>query len=119
MLDSLSNGCKSNSLKRLSPDFDFKAVHNGEACIESLKPEDKGTERQYWFTSKMLCSIFDVIRQTLEGNVQSLVDEGEIACAEISACAISGGNNRLYDTTIYNLEVLNKLGMCCFLYESS
>ena len=30
--------------------FDFNAEHNGEACIESLDPKDKGTERQFRFT---------------------------------------------------------------------
>ena len=27
--------------------FDFNAEHNGEACIESLDPKDRGTERQF------------------------------------------------------------------------
>ena len=35
----------------------------------------------------------------------------KIAYCGISQYAIPGGNQRLYDTTIYNLEVLNKLGM--------
>ena len=30
--------------------FDFNARHNGEACIESLDPKDRGTERQFRFT---------------------------------------------------------------------
>ena len=102
-----------NSLQPLSS-LNLNAEHNGVQCIESLKPEDKGTERQFWFTAKMLCKIFDVAERTLRDNVESLIDDGEIAYCGISQYAIPGGNQRLYETTIYNLEVLNKLGMCCF-----
>lgn len=45
--------------------FNFSAEHNGIQCIESLKQEDKGTERQFWFTVAMLCKIFDVAERTL------------------------------------------------------
>ena len=95
--------------------FNFKAEHNGEACIESLRPEDKGTERQFWFTAKMLCEIFDVARKTLEDNIQSLSDDGEFSMAEFRHTEkVPASDGKLYETTIYNLEVLNKLGMCCF-----
>lgn len=95
--------------------FDFNAEHNGESCIESLNPEDRGTERQFWFTSKMLCTIFDVARKTLEDNLQSLIDDGELVSAEFRRDAkILDLNGVPHNTTIYNLEVLNKLGMCCF-----
>ena len=30
--------------------FDFNASHNGEACIESLRPEDAHTPNAYRFT---------------------------------------------------------------------
>ena len=107
MCDSLVLNCNT--------DFDLKAEHNGESCIESLKPEDKGTERQYWFTSKMLCGIFDVPRQTLEDNIKSLVDEGEISTTKFRCTQkVQAADGKFYNTTIYNLEVLNKLGMCCF-----
>ena len=62
----------------------------------------------------MLCEIFEVAKQTLIDNLESLVKDGEIAEYEKTYCAIPGGNQRLYETAIYNLEVLNKLGMCCF-----
>ena len=77
MCDSLTNGCNSSSLKRLSSDFDFKAVHNGESCIESLKPEDKGTEHQFWFTRQMLREIFDAKPvNTITAHVEALVNRG-------------------------------------------
>lgn len=41
-------------------------------------------------------------------------DDCEIAHCDISQCAFQGGKNRGYEATIYNLDVLNKLGMCCF-----
>ena len=96
-------------------DFDFHAEHNGEACIESLRPEDRGTERQFWFTIAMLCVIYGVAERTLRFNIQSLIDDGELVSARSCRDAkILDLNGVPHKTTIYNLEVLNKLGMCCF-----
>lgn len=103
----------SNSLQKCNG-FIFDAEHNGVPCIASTRPEDQGTDRQFWFTTKMLCEIFEVAKQTLIDNLESLVKDGEIAEYGKTYCAIPGGNQRLYETAIYNLEVLNKLGMCCF-----
>ena len=95
--------------------FDFNAEHNGEACIESLDPKDKWTERQFWFTVAMLCVIYGVARKTLEDNIQSLSDDGEFSMADFRRTEkVPASDGKLYETTIYNLEVLNKLGMCCF-----
>lgn len=95
--------------------FDFNAKHNGEACIESLRPEDRGTERQFWFTVAMLCVIYGVARKTLEDNIQSLSEDGEFSTAEIRRTEkVPASDGKFYETSIYNLEVLNKLGMCCF-----
>lgn len=95
--------------------FDFNAEHNGEACIESLRPEDRGTERQFWFTVAMMCVIYDVARKTLEDNIQSLSDDGEFSTADFRRTEkVPASDGKFYETTIYNLEVLNKLGMCCF-----
>ena len=96
--------------------FDFNAEHNGEACIESLRPEDRGTERQFWFTVALLVSIYDESDQTIRNNIESLYRDGELGDSKIferrlnieDACGVP------HKTTIYNLEVLNKLGMCCF-----
>ena len=95
--------------------FDFNAEHNGEACIESLRPEDRGTERQFWFTVAMLCVIYGVAERTLRDNIESLIEDGEVDC-EISQSTVitEDSMGRDHKTTIYNLEVLNKLGMCCF-----
>ena len=37
--------------------FDFNAIHNGEHCIASLDPKDRGTERQFRFTRALLCTL--------------------------------------------------------------
>ena len=95
--------------------FDFNAVHNGEHCIASLDPKDRGTERQFWFTVAMLCVIYGVAERTLRDNLESIINDGELVSADFRRDAlildISGVPHK---TTIYNLEVLNKLGMCCF-----
>lgn len=43
--------CKKQSDNSL---FNFHAEHNGEACIESLRPEDRGTENHFRFTAALL-----------------------------------------------------------------
>ena len=99
----------------LNPLFDFHAVHNGEACIESLRPEDRGTENQFRFTVAMLCVIYGVARKTLEDNIQSLSDDGEFSTADFRRTEkVPASDGKFYETALYNLEVLNKLGMCCF-----
>ena len=95
--------------------FDLNAEHNGEACIESLNPEDRGTERQFWFTVAMLCVIYGVADRTLRDNIESLIVDGELVSADFRRDAsVLDINGVPHKTTIYNLEVLNKLGMCCF-----
>ena len=96
--------------------FDFDAEHNGVQCVASLNPEDVGTNNQFWFTAKMLCEIFKVANQTLRDNINNLKEDGEICYAETSERRAmrrdSGGVP--HPVVLYNLEVLNKLGMCCF-----
>lgn len=94
--------------------FDFNAEHNGESCIESLRPEDAHTPNAFRFTIAMLCTIYAVPKQTMHDNIDSLLEDEEIAQSDISYYAIPGGNNRTYETALYNLTVLNRLGMCCF-----
>ena len=95
--------------------FDFHAVHNGEACIESFDPKDRGTENHFRFTAAMLCVIYGVARKTLEDNIQSLSDDGEFSTADFRRTEkVPASDGKFYETSIYNLEVLNKLGMCCF-----
>lgn len=106
---------ETKNLVSANPLFDFNATHNGEACIESLDPKDRGTERQFWFTVAMLCVIYGVAERTLRDNLESIINDGELVSADFrrdaSILDISGVPHK---TTIYNLEVLNKLGMCCF-----
>ena len=94
--------------------FDFNAEHNGEHCIASLDPKDT-RENRFWFTVAMLCVIYGVAERTLRDNLESLICDGELVSADFRRDAlildISGVPHK---TTIYNLTVLNKLGMCCF-----
>ena len=86
--------------------FDFNAKHNGEACIESLRPEDRGTERQFWFTIAMLCVIFECSADTIRRRVGTLVNTGDIDetqnCVSLTNVQAFGYNT----TTLYNLNVL-------------
>ena len=71
--------------------FDFNAKHNGEACIESFRPEDAHTPNAFRFTIAMLCTIYAVPKQTMHDNIDSLLEDEEIAQSDISYCAIPGG----------------------------
>ena len=95
--------------------FDLNAVHNGEHCIASLDPKDT-RENRFWFTIAMFCTIYGVAEQTIRDNLKSLGDDEEIGLPEISGRRINIEDSWgvPHPTTIYNLTVLNKLGMCCF-----
>lgn len=96
--------------------FNLSATHNNVKCIESIRPEDKGTKNQFWFSIKMLCKFFDVAERTLRDNLKSLMEDGEIVDSENSqtTVVVEDSLGRDHSVIIYNLEVLNKLGMCCF-----
>ena len=95
---------------------DLTVLVTGEACIESLIPEERGTEHQFWFTIALLVAIYNESDQTIRNNIESLYRDGELGDSRIferrvsieDACGVP------HKTAIYNLEVLNKLGMCCF-----
>ena len=95
--------------------FDFNAKHNGEACIESLRPEDRGTERQFWFTIAMLCVIFECSADTIRRRVGTLVNTGDIDetqnCVSLTNVQAFGYNT----TTLYNLNV--QIVWACFLWR--
>ena len=99
----------------VSSSFDLNAVHNGEACIASLNPKDE-RENKFWFTIAMFVTIFNESDQTIRNNIESLYHDGELGDSKIferrinikDSCGIP------HPTTIYNLTVLNRLGMCCF-----
>ena len=99
---------------QLQPSFDFKAMHNGVQCIASMNPDDVGTERQFWFTIQMFVNTFDEQRRTIERNIESLVEDQEVSDKNVQYASILDISGVPHKTTIYNLEVLNKLGMCCF-----
>ena len=111
MLDSIvSSNSQAQSLN-----FDLNAMHNGEHCIASLDPKDT-RENRFWFTIAMFCTIYGVAEQTIRDNLKSLGDDGEIGLPEISGRRINIEDSCgvPHPTTIFNLTVLNRLGMCCF-----
>ena len=75
----------------------------------------KAKEIRDKLTVAMLCVIYGVAERTLRDNVESIICDGEVDC-EISQSTVitEDSMGRDHKTTIYNLEVLNKLGMCCF-----
>ena len=98
-----------------NPLFDLHAEHNGEHCIASLDPKDT-RENKFWFTVAMLVAIYKESSQTIRNNIESLYQDGELGLSKIferrinieDSCGVP------HPTTIYNLTVLNRLGMCCF-----
>lgn len=95
--------------------FDLNAVHNGESCIASLDPNDT-RENKFWFTVAMLVAIYNESDQTIRNNIESLYQDGELGDSKIFERRINIGDSCgvPHPTTIYNLTVLNRLGMCCF-----
>ena len=95
--------------------FDLNARHNGEECIASLDPKDT-KESRFWFTVAMLVAIYNESDKTIRNNIEELAQEGELGDCKIfqrrinieDSCGVP------HPTTIYNLTVLNRLGMCCF-----
>ena len=54
-------------------------------------------------------------QRTLRDNVESLICDGEVDCGKAqTTVVIKDSMGRDHKTTLYNLEMLNKLGMCCF-----
>ena len=95
--------------------FDLNATHNGEGCIASLDPKDT-RENKFWFTVAMLVAIYNESDKTIRNNIEELAQEGELGDCKIfqRRINIEDASGVPHKTTIYNLEVLNKLGMCCF-----
>ena len=93
--------------------FDFHAVHNGEACIESLDPKDRGTERQFWFTVVLLCRAYECSADTIRRRVETLAKTGDINetqnCVSLNVPNQTG--NGAVKTMLYDLTVFNKLAM--------
>ena len=91
--------------------FDYNSSHNNFPAIESLNPIDIGTERQFRFTAKMLCDMFQVVKTTVYSRIETLVNTGDLSVQNFEQIKIPDSNGRLHETTIYDLTVLNKLAM--------
>lgn len=104
-----------DSTVSVSSSFDLNAVHNGEACIASLDPKDE-RESKFWFTVAMLVAIYKESDQTIRNNIESLYQDGELGDSKNfeRRINIKDSSGVPHPTTIYNLTVLNRLGMCCF-----
>ena len=83
--------------------------HNGEACIESLDPKDRGTERQFWFTRALLCTLLGVKSEnTITNHVDKLLKRGVIDNTK-NLVLLRSEHGR--ETTLYDLKVFNCLVM--------
>ena len=90
----------------------IQSMHNDIQCIESLDPNDKGTSRQYWFSANMLANIFDISKDTVRNNVNFLIKWGELTVAKnLATVKMSSGSGAVNDTTLYDLQLFNKLAM--------
>lgn len=93
--------------------FNFKAEHNGIQCIESLKPEDRGTVRHFWFSAKMLATVFDCADpKTVRSRIETLVNTGDLDVRKnFLTSQVPNSIGALHETTLYDLAVFNKLAM--------
>lgn len=91
--------------------FNYNSSHNSFPAIESLNPIDIGTERQFRFTAKMLCDMFQITKPTLYSRVETLVNVGDLSVKNSLQIKIPDSNGRTHETTVYDLTVLNKLAM--------
>ena len=111
--------------------FDFNAIHNGEHCIASLDPKDRGTERQFRFTRALLCTLLGVKSEnTITNHIDALINRGvvndvknltSLNIKNEKARRISRVSDMIHvdmststgavKTTLYNLNVLNQLAM--------
>lgn len=93
--------------------LNFNAEHNGIQCIESLKPEDRGTERQFWFSAKMLATVFDCADpKTVRSRIETLVNTGDLDVRKnFLTSQVPNTIGALHETTLYDLTVFNKLAM--------
>lgn len=94
--------------------FDFNAVHNGEACIESFDPKDRGTERQFRFTRALLCTLLGVKSEdTITNHVDKLLKRGVVTETRnlVSVMLPDSLGRECIKTTLYDLKVFNYLVM--------
>ena len=91
--------------------FNFNAEHNGIQCIASLAPEDKGTARQFRFTAQMLAECFQCEAKTIRSRVQTLINTGDLNEGKNLLSLTNVQHFGYNTTTLYDLDVFNKLAM--------
>ena len=94
--------------------FDFNAIHNGEHCIASLDPKDRGTERQFRFTRALLCTLLGVKSvNTIDSHVEALLKRGVVTdVRNLTSVMLPDSLGReCIKTTLYDLTVFNHLVM--------
>ena len=91
--------------------FNYNSSHNNFPAIESLNPIDIGTEKQFRFTAKMLCDMFQVAKVTIYNRIETLVNVGDLSVQNFEQTNLPDSRGSLHETTIYDLTVLNKLAM--------
>ena len=93
--------------------FDFNAEHNGEHCIASLDPKDRGTERQFRFTRALLCTLLGVKKEdTITNHVDKLLERGVVTVTKnLVTVKIANSVGAVNETTLYDLKVFNYLVM--------
>lgn len=91
--------------------FNFSSSHNNFPAIESLNPIDIGTERQFRFTTQMLCDMFQVAKNTVYNRIETLTNTGDLSVQNFEQIKIPDSNGRTHETAVYDLTVLNKLAM--------
>ena len=90
----------------------IQSMHNDIQCIESIDPSDKETSRQYWFTANMLANIFDISLNTAKNHIDSLIEWGALTVVKnLTTVQTQNNAGAVNDTTLYDLEVFNKLAM--------
>lgn len=105
---------ETKNLVSVTPLFNFNAVHNGEACIESLDPKDRGTERRFRFTRALLCTLLGVKSEnTITNHVQALINRGVVTDVKnlTSVMLPDSLGRECVKTTLYDLKVFNYLVM--------
>ena len=93
--------------------FDFNAIHNGEHCIASLDPKDRGTERRFRFTRALLCTLLGVKSEnTITNHVDALINRGVVSVVKnLTTVKLSNSAGAINETTLYDLKVFNYLVM--------
>ena len=64
--------------------FNYNSSHNNFPAIEYLNPLDIGTEKQFRFTAKMLCDMFQVVKTTVYSRIETLVNTGDLSGTNLS-----------------------------------